>query len=60
MSEIEDLDKCIIGSDNGFTQYSIKVGDFFTGEFDFLTIANDHDIANPTAVGEFQNIELIG
>ncbi|MDY6901819.1 MAG: hypothetical protein SWZ49_27640 [Cyanobacteriota bacterium] len=57
---IEDLDDYITGSENGFTQYSIKVGDFFTGEFDSLTIANDHDVANPTAVGQFQNIELIG
>ncbi|MEM1393682.1 MAG: hypothetical protein AAGG00_10385 [Cyanobacteria bacterium P01_H01_bin.150] len=56
----EDLDNYIVGSDNGFTQYSINVGDFVTGEFDFLTIANDHDVANPTAVGQFQNIELIG
>ena len=57
---IEDLDDYIVGSDNGFTQYSIAVGDFFTGEFDFLTIGNDHDVANPTAVGQFQNIELVG
>ncbi|MGB7375037.1 MAG: hypothetical protein WA959_00465 [Rivularia sp. (in: cyanobacteria)] len=57
---IEDLDDYIVGSDNGFTQYSIAVGDFFTGKFDFLTIGNDHDVANPTAVGQFQNIELVG
>ena len=57
---IEDLDDYFVGSENGFSQYSIKVGDFFTGEFDSLTIANDHDVANPTAVGEFKNIELIG
>lgn len=57
---IEDLDNYVVGSDNGFTQYSIAVGDFFTGKFDFLTIANDHDVANPTAVGQFKNIELIG
>ncbi|MEO0839917.1 MAG: hypothetical protein AAF063_13570 [Cyanobacteria bacterium J06643_5] len=56
----EDLDDYIVGSENGFTQYSIDVGDFFTGQFDSLTIANDHDVANPTAVGQFQNIELIG
>ncbi|MGB3636093.1 MAG: hypothetical protein WBA39_00650 [Rivularia sp. (in: cyanobacteria)] len=57
---MEDLNDYIVGSDNGFTQYSIAVGDFFTGEFDFLTIGNDHDVANPTAVGQFQNIELVG
>ncbi|MEM6400212.1 MAG: hypothetical protein AAF757_08235 [Cyanobacteria bacterium P01_D01_bin.116] len=53
MSEIEDLDKCIIGSDNGFTQYSIKVRELFTSEFDFLNIANNYDAANSTAVGQF-------
>ncbi|MEB3215959.1 MAG: hypothetical protein VKN72_06850 [Nostocales cyanobacterium 94392] len=57
---IDNLNDYIVGSDNGFTQYSIAVGDFFTGQFDFLTIANDHDVANPTAVGQFKNIELIG
>ncbi len=57
---MEDLDDYIVGSDNGFTQYSIAVGDLFTGQFDFLTIGNDHDVANPTAIGQFQNIELVG
>ena len=57
---IEDLDDYIVGSKNGFTQYSINVGEFFTGKFDFLTIANDDDVANSTAFAEFQNIKLIG
>ncbi len=57
---IENLDDYIVGSDNGFTQYSIAVGDLFTGKFDFLTIGNDDDVANSTAVGQFQNIELVG
>jgi hypothetical protein len=57
---IEDLDDYIVGSENGFTQYSIAVGDFFTGKFDFLTIGNDDDVANSTAIGQFQNIELVG
>ena len=56
---IEDLDDYIVGSENGFTQYSISVGEFFTGKFDFLTIGNDDDTANPTAVGQFQNIQLV-
>mgnify|MGYP001800473728 CR=1 FL=1 len=46
MSEIEDLDKCIIGSDNGFTQYSIKVRELFTSEFNLLTITNNYGAAN--------------
>ena len=57
---LKDLDQYILGSADGFTQYDIPVGNFLTGEFDFLTIANDHDVANPTAVAQFQNIELNG
>ncbi|MBV6625977.1 MAG: hypothetical protein KI793_24105 [Rivularia sp. (in: Bacteria)] len=57
---IEDLDDYIVGTENGFTKYSIEVGDFFTGKFDFLTIANDNDIENSSAVGQFQNIEIVG
>ena len=57
---IEDLDQYSSMGTNGFTQYDIPVGDFFTGEFDFLTLANDHDVANPTAFGQFQNITLVG
>ncbi|MEB3219519.1 MAG: hypothetical protein VKN72_25240 [Nostocales cyanobacterium 94392] len=55
---IEDLNQYIIGQSDGFDQYSIPIGNFFSGQFNYLTIANDHDVANPTAVGEFRNIAL--
>lgn len=55
---IEDVDQYIVGQSEGFDQYSIAIGDFFTGKFDYLTIANDHDVTNPTAIGEFRNISL--
>ena len=38
--------------------YQIKVGDFFTGYYDYLTFANDDDDANPNGSGQFRNIEL--
>ncbi|MGB6300733.1 MAG: Ig-like domain-containing protein [Rivularia sp. (in: cyanobacteria)] len=54
-------DSVTIGStsSDGFTSYSIEVGDFITpGEtFNFLTFGNDDD-ANAGAVSEFRNISL--
>jgi imidazole glycerol phosphate synthase subunit HisF len=49
----------IIGSSgDGFSTYEIPVGDFFTGQMSFLTLRNDHDVANPTASSQYRNIEL--
>ncbi|MGB3239459.1 MAG: DUF4038 domain-containing protein [Geitlerinemataceae cyanobacterium] len=42
----------------GWQSYQIQVGDFFTGEFNYLTLINDHDVANPTAESLFRNIKL--
>ncbi len=41
-----------------WVHFRIEVGDFFTGVMDFLTFANDHDVANPTAEAEFRNIQV--
>ncbi|MEQ9671648.1 Calx-beta domain-containing protein [Coleofasciculus sp. G2-EDA-02] len=38
--------------------YRIDVGNFFTGEMDYLFFANDHDVKNPTASSQFRNIKL--
>ncbi|MDY6938879.1 MAG: DUF4038 domain-containing protein [Cyanobacteriota bacterium] len=43
---------------SGWQSYQIDVGDFFTGDFDFLTLVNDHDVANPNAESKFANIRL--
>ena len=43
---------------DGFTSYSIEVGDFFQGQFNFLTFGNDDD-ANTGAISEFRNISLV-
>ncbi|MEB3357945.1 MAG: hypothetical protein VKK04_14555, partial [Synechococcales bacterium] len=42
----------------GWQKVEIPVGDYFTGSMRYLTFANDHDVANPTAVSEFRNIQL--
>ena len=56
---IEQLEKYSLGQlDDGFEKYSIPIGNLFTGQFNYLTIANDHDVSNPTATGEFRNISL--
>ncbi|MEL6319305.1 MAG: CAP domain-containing protein [Cyanobacteria bacterium J06626_14] len=43
---------------SGWKTYQIPVGEYFTGNMKYLTLANDHDVKNPTAVSEFQSIKL--
>ncbi|WP_017804098.1 Calx-beta domain-containing protein, partial [Nodularia spumigena] len=43
---------------SGWQSYSITVGDYFTGDFNYLTFANDHDVASPDSNGQFRNIQL--
>jgi hypothetical protein len=43
---------------DGYVSYTIPVGAFFTGAFDRLVFANDHDVASPTAEGIFRNVRL--
>ncbi|MEM9215251.1 MAG: CAP domain-containing protein [Cyanobacteria bacterium P01_F01_bin.150] len=43
---------------DGWKTYEIPVGEYFTGNADYLTFANDHDVRRPTAISEFRNIEL--
>ena len=45
-------------SSQGWKSYQINVGDFFTGDFSYLTLVNDHDVANPNAQSQFANIRL--
>ncbi|MGF1498212.1 MAG: G8 domain-containing protein [Elainellaceae cyanobacterium] len=53
---IVDFDDYITGSD--WQQYEIPVGEYFTGDMNYLTFVNDHDASNPTATSEFRNIQL--
>ena len=39
-------------------QYRINVGDFFTGDVQFMTFFNDHDVATPNAESIFSNVRL--
>ena len=41
----------------GVTHYSIPVGTFYTGSFDFLVFVNDHDGA-ATANGTYTNVVI--
>jgi hypothetical protein len=50
------FDDYVTGS--GWKSYRISVGEYFTGEMDYLTLVNDHDIDSPTASSEFRNIRL--
>ncbi|MAE63765.1 MAG: hypothetical protein CMJ18_05790, partial [Phycisphaeraceae bacterium] len=38
--------------------YTIRVGDFFTGSFNFMTFGNEHDVDDPTAESVFSNVML--
>ncbi|PJF32770.1 MAG: hypothetical protein CUN57_04150, partial [Phototrophicales bacterium] len=42
----------------GWQSYQIPVGNFFTGDFNYLTLINDHDVDNPTGESWFRNIKL--
>ncbi|MEO0844561.1 MAG: hypothetical protein AAF063_37730, partial [Cyanobacteria bacterium J06643_5] len=53
---IELEDDYTLGS--GWKTYEIKVGEYMNGEFNYLTLANDHDISNSTAQSQFRNISL--
>jgi hypothetical protein len=38
--------------------YQIRVGDFFTGQMNYLVLGNDHDVKNPNAASQFRNIQV--
>ncbi|MFO0888060.1 MAG: hypothetical protein U0790_02820 [Isosphaeraceae bacterium] len=41
----------------GCVTYRIPVGQYFTGAMQYLTFANDHDVAGPTAQSYFRNVD---
>ena len=53
---IDIEDNYILGS--GWKTYEMKVGDYFTGNFDYLTLASDDDVSNSVAQSQFRNISL--
>jgi len=44
--------------DGSVQTYRIPVGQIYTGSFNYLVFAMDHDIANPTGESTFSNIQL--
>ncbi len=44
--------------DGEWKHYRIHVGEHFTGEFNRLTFANDHDVANPNGDSFFANVRV--
>jgi Ca2+-binding RTX toxin-like protein len=42
----------------GWKAYTVNVGDYVTGNFNYLTLVNDHDVANPTANSQFRNLKI--
>ena len=45
-----------IGS--GWQTYQVNVGDYISGEFDYLTLVSDDDASNSKAQSQFRNISL--
>ncbi len=45
-------------SGTGVQHFTIPVGQYMTGDFDFLVFANDHDVTNPDAESVFSNITI--
>jgi hypothetical protein len=43
----------------GYKHYQVPIGQYYTGQMDYLFFANDHDVANPTAVSFFSNVRLL-
>ena len=52
----DDFNDYVTGE--GWKTYEIPVGEYFTGNVDYLTFANDHDVSRPDAMSQFRNIEL--
>jgi subtilisin family serine protease len=43
---------------SGVTHYTIPVGQYFTGTFNYLVFVTDHDVSSPTAESWFSDVEL--
>ncbi|MCP4127870.1 MAG: hypothetical protein GY753_12505 [Gammaproteobacteria bacterium] len=43
---------------NGVVHYKIPVGEYYTGQVQYLFFVNDHDVSNPTAESRFSNLQI--
>ncbi|MDH6106571.1 S8 family serine peptidase [Anabaenopsis tanganyikae CS-531] len=53
---LRDFDNYVTGS--GWQTYQIPVGNFFTGDFQYFVLSNDHDVTSPTGNGQFRNLRI--
>ncbi|MEL6462030.1 MAG: hypothetical protein AAFQ91_27980, partial [Cyanobacteria bacterium J06621_15] len=53
---ISDFKEDITGQ--GWKTYQITVGDYFQGDFNYLTFINDHDVKNPDAKSQYRNLRI--
>lgn len=53
---VDDFKQDITGK--GWKNYQITVGDYLTGDFNYLTFANDHDKGEKNAASKYRNIKL--
>ncbi|MBV6626569.1 MAG: hypothetical protein KI793_27140, partial [Rivularia sp. (in: Bacteria)] len=52
-----ELDEYTIGSE--WQTYEVRLGDYdISGNFNYLTLGNDHDVSNANAHSQFRNISL--
>ncbi len=45
-------------SGSGQQHFEIPVGNYFTGSMQWLTLTNDHDVAEPTGESRFRNVRV--
>ncbi|PSO84242.1 MAG: cellulose-binding protein [Cyanobacteria bacterium QH_9_48_43] len=45
-------------SGTDWKNYSINVGEYFTGQMNYLTLVNDHDVSNPDATSYLRNVKV--
>lgn len=53
---ISDFDNYTLAA--GTQRYIIPIGQYYTGQMNYLVFANDHDIANPTGESIFSNVTI--
>ena len=46
------------GEAGQWQHYKIRVGDYFTGDFDQLVFVNDHDVSHPDGESLFRNVRV--
>jgi hypothetical protein len=47
-------------ADADWQTYEIEIGNYVSGEFEYIGFVNDHDVANADAESAYRNIQLIG